>query len=90
MYWVYVLRSINDGRLYTGVTSNLQRRLREHNSGKTRSTRLRRPLTLVYTEAFETKQQALARERYFKSAEDGALKQLHVAELGEDASNLLI
>jgi putative endonuclease len=78
MHWVYVLRSSTDGRLYTGVTSDLRRRLREHNSGKVRSTRRRRPLVLAYSEAFESRLDALARESYFKTAEGGALKQ-HLA-----------
>ncbi len=38
IYWVYILRSGRDARLYTGVTSNLPRRLREHNAGKVHST----------------------------------------------------
>ena len=74
MHWVYVLRSANDGRLYTGVTSDLRRRLREHNSGKVRSTRNRRPLVLAYKEGFDTRSDALARETYFKTAEGGVLK----------------
>lgn len=75
MYWLYVLRSAKDGKLYTGVTSDLRRRLREHNSGGTRSTRGRRPLVLVYTETYQTKREVLARERYFKTPEGGVLKQ---------------
>ena len=75
MYWVYVLRSAKDGRLCTGITSDLKGRMREHNSGRTHSTRARRPLALVYTEVFESKQEALARERYFKTPAGGALKQ---------------
>ncbi len=75
MHWVYVLRSEKDGRLYTGVTSDLPRRLREHRNGSVRSTRARRPLILVYTEEFESKQVAHRRERYLKTPEGGALKQ---------------
>jgi putative endonuclease len=78
---VYVLRSTKDGRLYTGVTSNLDRRLREHNSGKVRSTANRRPLILVYSELFKCKEDARARERYFKTPEGGKLKQRLVNEL---------
>jgi putative endonuclease len=78
---VYVLRSAKDGRLYTGVTSNLGRRLSEHNSGKVRSTASRRPLVLVYCERFECKEDARARERYFKTPEGGKLKQRLVNEL---------
>jgi len=80
MYHVYVLRSLKDGKLYTGVTAALDRRLREHRSGKTKSLRSRRPLVLVFTEAYPTKRAAMDRERYFKTPEGGSLKQRLVAE----------
>ena len=80
MYYVYVLKSLKDGNLYTGVTANLRRRLREHNTGKTKSLRARRPLRLVFTEAYPSKRQALARERFFKTPAGGVLKQELVAE----------
>ena len=67
MYTVYVLKSLKDGNRYTGYTKDLRRRLNEHNSGKTVSTRLRRPFTLIYQEEFATKELAEAREKYFKS-----------------------
>ncbi len=38
LYWVYVLQSSKDSRFYTGVTSDLSRRIRDHNSGNVRST----------------------------------------------------
>ena len=87
MHYVYVLRSDRDGKLYTGVTSDLARRMREHAGGKTRSLRGRLPLRLVYKEVFETRREALARERYFKTAEGGALKQRLVeqAERGDNS-----
>ena len=80
MYYVYVLKSLKDGNLYTGVTTDLRRRLREHNAGKTKSLRARRPLRLVFSETYPTKRQALARERFFKTPAGGVLKQELVAE----------
>ena len=80
MYHVYVLLSDADGQLYTGVTGDLKRRLREHSYGKVRSTKRRRPLRLVYTEEFNSKAAAQGREAYFKTPEGGALKQRLVAE----------
>jgi putative endonuclease len=80
LYWVYVLQSSKDSRFYTGVTSDLRRRIREHNSGKVRSTKARRPLSLVYTEIFQTKNKAFAREAYFKTPEGGVLKQQLAAQ----------
>jgi len=74
-HWVYVLRSATDGRLYTGISSNVERRLTEHNRGSVPATRPRRPLVLLYTEEFPSRAEAMARERYFKTPEGGALKQ---------------
>ena len=51
MYYTYVLYSLRDGRWYTGATSNLRERVREHETGRVRSTRHRRPFQLVYYEA---------------------------------------
>ena len=73
-HYVYVLRSLKDGRLYTGYTTNIESRLRDHNTGHTKSTKHRRPLELVYSEEFETKKEAVDRERFFKTPEGGILK----------------
>jgi putative endonuclease len=54
-YYVYVLRSLRDGKLYTGVTSDLDRRVREHNSGKTKSLRGRRPLRSLIGSSIQPK-----------------------------------
>ena len=67
MFSVYVMRSFKDGKQYTGWTSDLQRRLREHNAGKTESTKRRRPLVLVHSESFDAKDEAEKRERFLKS-----------------------
>jgi len=66
-YYVYVLRSLKDGRRYIGSTGDLTRRLFEHNNGLVKSTRYRRPLELIYHEVFDDKHSALMRERFFKT-----------------------
>ncbi|MFW9901102.1 MAG: GIY-YIG nuclease family protein [Candidatus Thorarchaeota archaeon] len=66
MYTVYVLRSQKDAFLYTGFTSNLEKRLQSHNAGKVRSTKGRRPLLLVYYEVYEDKTTARKRELFLK------------------------
>ncbi len=48
MYYVYVLLSEKDHRFYTGYTSDLRRRFAEHEKGQVSSTKLRRPLKLIY------------------------------------------
>ncbi len=67
MYYVYILKSLKDEKHYYGSTSNLDKRLSSHNSGKVRSTKSRRPLIVIYFESFETKSEALKREFFFKS-----------------------
>ncbi|MCL4200749.1 GIY-YIG nuclease family protein [Patescibacteria group bacterium] len=67
MYYTYVLRSKVDNLLYIGFCSDLRRRIKEHNSGKEASTRLRKPFELVYYEACVNKAKAIHREKYFKS-----------------------
>lgn len=66
MYYVYVLRSLKNNRFYTGSTSNLKKRLGEHASGRSKYTRLTKPFKLVHFEHFETRAEAVRRERYFK------------------------
>ena len=67
MFYVYVLRSIVKGRRYVGMTKHLDRRLREHNEGKNRSTKGFAPFELVYVEEFEERTEARKREKYLKS-----------------------
>ena len=66
-WYVYILVSNRDGRLYVGSTSDLDRRMADHSAGKNVSTAPRRPLELVYFEGHRSKIDALRRERYFKT-----------------------
>lgn len=67
MYTVYILLSEKDNKRYIGFTDNLERRLIEHNSGKVKSTKNRRPLKVIYTEEYSSKTEALRREKQIKS-----------------------
>jgi putative endonuclease len=66
-YTVYVLKSRIDGRLYKGMTENLERRLFEHNSGNQKSTKAFKPWDLVYSKEFDTRDEARNYEKYLKS-----------------------
>ena len=68
MYYAYVLKSNKHDYYYKGHCENLQKRLVQHNSGMTASLRPYLPVHLVYSEAFETEEEAVKREKYFKSA----------------------
>jgi UV DNA damage endonuclease len=66
-WFVYILRCA-DGTLYTGITTDLTRRLRQHNAGTaSRYTRGRLPATLVYQEFQASRGQALRREATIKA-----------------------
>jgi putative endonuclease len=67
MFIVYVLCSLSTGKLYIGQTSDLKRRLQEHQAGNARYTRGRGPWRLVYKEAYQTRSEAMKREKYLKS-----------------------
>ncbi len=73
-HYVYILRSLKDGRLYTGCTADLGERVANHLRGGTPSTRHRRPLELVYVEEWPDKASAMARERSLKSLQGGGEK----------------
>lgn len=66
MFYVYILKSIRDGDLYTGSTGDLKKRFLEHNEGLVKSTKMRRPLKLVYYEAYSAEKDARLREARLK------------------------
>jgi putative endonuclease len=84
MHWLYVLQSEKDGKLYKGISNDVRRRLSDHNSGRAPATRHRRPFILVYQEEFPMRAAAMARERYFKTAEGGAQMQRLIREQPPD------
>jgi len=66
MYYVYVIKSEKDGTTYIGYTEDLERRIKEHNQGKTKSIKHKIPYKLVYKEEFELKSEARKREIILK------------------------
>ena len=68
MYIVYTLRSLQDGNLYVGCTSNLEKRLEAHQKGRVTSTRHRLPMELLYKEEYQDKYEAFKVERFYKTA----------------------
>ncbi len=67
MFYTYILRSLKDNHLYVGYTSDINRRLTEHNSGLTKSTKSRIPFELLFYETFNTRSEAMIREKFLKS-----------------------
>lgn len=67
MHYVYILLSQKDHKFYIGLTNNLERRMSQHSNGKVISTKARRPLDLIFYEAYLNEKDAVRREDYFKT-----------------------
>ena len=67
VYTVYAIVSKVDNRIYVGFTKNPENRLKEHNQGKTKSTKGFRPWKLFYTEKAVARANARKKEKYLKS-----------------------
>jgi putative endonuclease len=69
MFIIYILKSIKDNKRYIGMTSDLEQRISEHNGGLVKSTKNRNPLILTHTEIFQTKKEAMDREKFYKTGQ---------------------
>ncbi len=67
MYYVYILL-LKNKQLYKGFTEYLRKRIRDHQLGKVKSTRFRRPLKLIHYEIYLLKSDALRREKFLKTS----------------------
>ena len=67
MFYVYILHSESDRGLYIGFSTDLRRRIKEHNEGRAFATSFRGPWRLIYYEAYLDEEDAQGRERYLKS-----------------------
>lgn len=66
MFYVYIIRSKKNDSLYIGSTNNLERRLSEHNSGKSNYTKKYMPYEMIYYEAYKAESDARKREKNLK------------------------
>ena len=79
-WFVYILFSEKDKRTYVGSTNNLDRRIKEHNSGNVTATKYRIPFKLLHSEKYESEQEARNREKYYKASSGRRyLKKLFIA-----------
>lgn len=88
-YYIYVLRSLKDGKNYTGYTKNLKLRFEQHNEGKVESTRDRRPLVLIYFEGCLDQQDATHREKYLKTYYGKMFLKNRLKNWKDESSNLI-
>ena len=87
MFYVYILQSLKDKKLYIGYSSDLKRRLKEHKTGGSKSTKSRLPFRLIYYEAHFSPKDARRREKYFKTDKGkSTLKQMLREALVKDFS----
>ncbi len=68
-FYVYVLRSIKFERNYVGFTKDVEKRLLDHNSGRTKSTKPYKPWKIMFFEQFSSKAEALSREKFLKTGQ---------------------
>lgn len=73
MYSVYILKSLKNGFIYVGSTGNLENRLKLHNSGKVKSTKVYKPWELVETRQFKTRSEAVREELFLKTGQQKEL-----------------
>jgi putative endonuclease len=68
-YTVYVIKSLHKDYVYVWMTNNIERRLYEHNSKQSKSTRHYAPFVVLYQEEMENGDVARLKEKYFKSGQ---------------------
>lgn len=67
MYYLYILVNLKGSKTYVGITDDIDRRIKDHNEGKSKFTSTFGPWKLMYSEEIESYNKARKRERYFKS-----------------------
>ncbi len=75
-YFVYIIKSKSKNKFYTGITSNIRRRLKEHNSrlSNTRTTKHIKDFELVFVQIVKNRQDARHFEKYLKSGSGRELR----------------
>jgi putative endonuclease len=75
MFYVYILYSHKDKKLYVGQTNDLDERIKRHTNGYVGATKHRLPISCIHSEMFDSRAEAMARELYLKSLWSGRFKQ---------------
>jgi putative endonuclease len=88
-HYVYVIESEKNGDLYVGYTTNLIKRLKEHNQGLNFSTKSDRPWKPIYYEACLNENDAKRREEYFKTSQGQRLLKRRLKEYLYFKKNLI-
>lgn len=84
MFYVYILFSEKDRQLYTGFSPDLKGRIKKHNNGYVLATKNRRPLKLIYYEAYFREIDARRREKYLKGGKGKTELKIQLRTVLED------
>jgi putative endonuclease len=76
MFFVYILESLKDGSYYKGYTENIEKRVEEHNLGKSKYTSSKTPWKLVYLREYASKTEALKEEKRLKKLNKKSIQRL--------------
>ncbi|MBP9817450.1 GIY-YIG nuclease family protein [Candidatus Shapirobacteria bacterium] len=79
MYWVYVLKCVDNG-FYVGCTDNLRERYKQHNDGLVKNTKSRLPVILWQYHCFRSREVAFSFEKYLKTGSGIAFAKKHFSE----------
>lgn len=80
MYFVYIIK-LSNNNLYTGSTSNLKQRILDHQQGRVKSTKYKKPLKLIHFEVYKLKSDAQRRERFLKTTEGKRLLRQQIRDI---------
>ena len=80
MYYLYILKSQKDKKSYIGTTENIEKRLKNHNAGRVKSTKHRRPFVVIHTERFKTLSEARKKEWFYKYTPQGGKLKRRILE----------
>ncbi|OGG74016.1 hypothetical protein A3A40_01645 [Candidatus Kaiserbacteria bacterium RIFCSPLOWO2_01_FULL_54_20] len=86
MFYIYVLESLKNDSLYIGWTTDLKKRLQEHNQGLNLSTKRHKPWKLIYYEACLNKKDAARREKWLKSTHGWRMFKARIREYVHEKS----
>lgn len=91
MHFVYVLRSLRNNKRYIGHTSKTaEERLKQHNKGDNVWTRQNRPFKLIYSEIYNSKTEAIKREKFLKSGQGRKFLDNHVSPVAQLVERLAV
>ncbi|MEI6327236.1 MAG: GIY-YIG nuclease family protein [Candidatus Roizmanbacteria bacterium] len=82
MWIVYAIQN-NDGNTYCGMTTNLRRRLKEHNLGKSTYTKNKGPWTVVFSKICSSRLEARREEKYLKGGAGRKIVHEHIARVAK-------